>query len=93
MNKYTKFKFNKKCTIYFGLSIFLMVLLLASRAIQCSRTVLVYLFIRFARISYRRFIAIRYKFKSSTYIQEPLTIDRRGCVHRRDLNEKTVGSR
>jgi hypothetical protein len=33
-------------------------------------------------ISYRRFIAIRYKFKCSTYIQEPLVIGRRGCVQR-----------
>jgi hypothetical protein len=39
-------------------------------------------FIRFARISYRRFIAIRYKFKRSTYIQEPLIIGRRGSVRR-----------
>jgi hypothetical protein len=40
----------------------------------CSRTFSVYFFIRFARISYGRFIAIRYKFKRSTYIQEPLVI-------------------
>jgi hypothetical protein len=46
----------------------------------CSRTFLVYLFIRFARINYRRFIAMRYKFKPSTYIQEPLVIVRRGCA-------------
>jgi hypothetical protein len=46
----------------------------------CGRTFLVYLFIRFARISYRRFIATRYKLKRSTYIQEPLVIGRRGCV-------------
>jgi hypothetical protein len=34
-----------------------------------------YVFIRFARIRYRRFIPIRYKFKHSTYIQEPLVIE------------------
>jgi hypothetical protein len=39
-----------------------------------SRTFLVYLFIRFAHISYRQFTAIRYKFKLSTYIQELLVI-------------------
>jgi hypothetical protein len=35
-----------------------------------------------AHISYRQLIAIRYKFKRSTYIQEPLVIGRRGCVQR-----------
>jgi hypothetical protein len=35
---------------------------------------LVYLFTRFARISYMWFIAIRYKFKLSTYNLEPLVI-------------------
>jgi hypothetical protein len=40
----------------------------------CGQTFLVYLFIRFARISYRRFIAICYKFKHSTYIVEPRVI-------------------
>jgi len=48
----------------------------------CSRTFLVYLFIRFTCISYRRFIAIRYKFKLSAYVQEPLVIYGRGCVWR-----------
>jgi hypothetical protein len=48
----------------------------------CSWTLLVYLFMRFAAISYRRFIAIRYKFKRSTHIQELLVIGRRGCVQR-----------
>jgi len=48
----------------------------------CSRTFLVYLFIRFARISYGRFIAVRYTFKLSTYVQEPLVIGRRGFVQR-----------
>jgi len=45
---------------------------------NCSRTFLVYLFLRFSGISYRRFIAIHYKFKLSTYVQEPLVIGRRG---------------
>jgi len=45
-----------------------------------SRTFLAYLFIRFACISYGRFIAIHCKFKLSMYIQEPLVIGRRGCV-------------
>jgi hypothetical protein len=52
-----------------------------------SRTLLLYLFIRFARISYGRFIAIRYHFKRSTYIQEQLV--KGGVMHReseRDLN-------
>jgi hypothetical protein len=33
-----------------------------------------------AVLSYGWFIAIRYKFKLSAYVQEPLVIDRRGCV-------------
>ena len=48
--------------------------------------------IRFARISYRQFIAIRYKFKLSTYVQEWLVRGRRGC-EQRDLNEEMVSSR
>ena len=50
--------------------------------ICCRRTFLVYLFITFARIIYARFIAMRYKYKLSTDIQEPLVIGRRGCVQR-----------
>jgi hypothetical protein len=50
--------------------------------IICSRTFLVYLFITFAHISYGRFIAMHYKFNLSTYVQEPLVVDRRGCVQR-----------
>jgi hypothetical protein len=50
--------------------------------IRCSRNVLVCLFNRFAPISYGQFIAIRYKFKRSTYNQEPLVIGRRGVVQR-----------
>ena len=42
----------------------------------------VYLFIRFACISYRRFIAIRCQFRPSTYVQIQLVIGRRGCVQR-----------
>jgi len=48
----------------------------------CNRKFLLYLFIRSAHVSYRRFIAIRYKFKLSTCVQEPLVIGRRGCVQR-----------
>jgi hypothetical protein len=40
-----------------------------------------------AGLSYGRFIAIRYKFKLSTYIQEPLVAGRRGA-----LNGQTVSS-
>jgi hypothetical protein len=47
-----------------------------------AETFLVYLFIRFARISYGRFIAISYKFKLSTYIQEPMVTGRRVCTQR-----------
>jgi hypothetical protein len=58
---------------------------------NCKRTVLVYLFVMFDRISYGRFTAVGYKFKRPTYIQEPLVIGRRSTE--RDLNEKTVSSR
>ena len=40
----------------------------------CSRTSLVYLFIRLACVSYGRFIAISYKFKLSTYFDILLTV-------------------
>jgi len=43
---------------------------------------LVYLFIRFVRISYGRFTAIRYKLKLSTYVQEPLVTGSRGYLQR-----------
>ena len=46
----------------------------------CSRTFLVWLFIRFAGISYGQFIAICYKSKLSMCVQEPLMIGRTGCV-------------
>jgi len=46
----------------------------------CSRSLLVYLFNRFAYISYGRFIALPYKYKLPTYVQEPLVMGRRGCV-------------
>ena len=48
----------------------------------CSRAFLVYLFLRLAHISYGRFIGIRYNFKLSTYVQEPLLIGRSGCGQR-----------
>jgi hypothetical protein len=57
----------------------------------CSQTFLEYLCIRVAHISYGQFIAICYKFKRSTYIQEPLAIE--GDVCREILNVKTVSSR
>ena len=44
--------------------------------------ILLYLFIRFARINYGWFTAISYKFNLSTYVQEQLVIGRRGCVQR-----------
>jgi hypothetical protein len=53
----------------------------------CTRTLLVYLFIRFARISYGRFIATRYNFKRSTYIQEPLVIG--GVEYRERFKRET----
>jgi len=49
-------------------------------------------FIRFARISYGRFIAIHYMYNLSTYVQEPFVIGRRGCTGR-DLNEEGVNGR
>jgi hypothetical protein len=66
-----KFQENKAVSIRYALS-----------SKPCSRTLLVYLFIRLARISYGLFIAIRYKFKLSTYILEPLVIGRRGFIER-----------
>jgi len=50
--------------------------------IRCSQTFLVYLFLRFASISYGRFIAICCKFNLSTYVQELLVIGRRGFMGR-----------
>ena len=49
-----------------------------------------YLFIRFACISYGRFIAMRYNFKLSTCIQEPLVIGGRGCVQREISTRKRL---
>jgi hypothetical protein len=48
--------------------------------------------IRFAGVSHRRFMAIRYKFNLVTYVQRPLVIDRRGGTDR-NLNQITAGSR
>jgi hypothetical protein len=45
-----------------------------------------------ACLSYRLFIATRYKFKLLTYIQEPLALVRRGYLQR-DLNGETVSGR
>jgi len=57
-----------------------------------SRTFFMYFFIRFAVITYGRFIVICYKFKLSTYVQ---TIGDRyeGLYTERDLNKETVSSR
>jgi hypothetical protein len=49
---------------------------------------LVYLFIRFAHISYRWFMDIRYKFKRSTYILEQLVV---GEVEYRDRLKQENG--
>jgi hypothetical protein len=54
----------------------------------CSRTLLVYLVIKFVHISYRRFIAIRYKFKLSTYIKQPVGIGMGGGVSRGRFRQK-----
>jgi hypothetical protein len=56
---------------------------------HCSQTFLVYLFLRFASISYGRFVAIHCKLNLSSYVQELLVIGRRGCTGR-DLNEKRL---
>jgi hypothetical protein len=53
--------------------------------------ILVYLFIRFAGVSYGRFMVMRYKFNLSTYVQEPLVIARRGCTGRH-LKEETLAA-
>ena len=58
----------------------------------CSWIFLVYLFIWCACISYGRFIAISYKFKLSTYVQEPLVIGRRGCVQREISTRKQLAA-
>ena len=48
----------------------------------CSRTCLVYLFVRFDGVSYGRFIAMHNKFKLAMHVQELLVVGRRGCVQR-----------
>ena len=44
---------------------------------DCFRVV-----IRFAGVSYRRFMVMRYKFDLVTYVQRPLVINRRGDTER-----------
>jgi len=39
---------------------------------------LIYLFVRFAGLSYGRLIAVRFGFDLSTYVSEPLVIGGRG---------------
>ena len=48
----------------------------SSEANSCSWTFFVYLFITFAHSSYGRFTAIRYNFKLSTYVHEPVAVGR-----------------
>ena len=36
-------------------------------------------FLRFAGVSYGRFMPMRYKFNLPTYVQQPLAINRKGC--------------
>ena len=50
-----------------------------------------YLFLRFAGVSYGQFMAMRYKFNLSTYVQEPFAMGRRGCTGR-DLNEERLAA-
>jgi hypothetical protein len=50
------------------------------------------LFLMFACVSYGRFIAIRYKFNLSMFVQEPLVMVTRSCVQREILNGEMVGS-
>jgi len=47
---------------------------------------------RFAGISYGGFIAIYYRFKWSTYVQEPLVIGRRDCVQRDIYTRKRLAA-
>jgi hypothetical protein len=56
----------------------------------CSRSFSIV--IRFAGVSYGRFVAMCYKFNLVMYIQGPLVVDRRGGTER-DLNKITAGSR
>ena len=51
----------------------------------------IYLFLRFAGVSYGRFMAMRYKFNLSTYVQEPLVIGEKGCAGR-DLKAETLAA-
>ena len=54
----------------------------SKRRLRCSRTFSYICLLGLLAISYRRFIAIRSKFKLSTYVQEMLVVGRRGCVQR-----------
>jgi hypothetical protein len=74
LNKNVAFQFNETHVVFYTIQINSRFEATRVIYIYCSRILLVYLFIRFARISYGRFIAMRYNFKLSTYIQEPLVI-------------------
>jgi hypothetical protein len=52
-----------------GLSVHHRELKTVHTAVGCSRTFFIYLFLRFAGVSYERFIAVRFGFNLSTYIQ------------------------
>jgi hypothetical protein len=83
----------KYCYLVFILLFLLVFFLDGILVIDCCRKFLYICLLGTAsvRVSYGRFIAIRYKFEFTTHIQEPLVRVRRGCVER-DLNDKTVSS-
>jgi hypothetical protein len=56
----------------------------------CSRTFLIYLFLRFAGVSYGQFIAVHFGFNLQRIFR---TVGDRSGVWERDLKGKTVGSR
>jgi len=47
--------------------------------VTCSQTFFIYLFLRFAGVSYGRFIAVRFGFTVNVY-SEPLVMGRRGEI-------------
>ena len=59
--------------------------------IYCSRTFLIYLFIRIAGVSYGRFIAVRFGFNLLTYSQNRLW-EVGWVLRERDLNKKRLAA-
>jgi len=57
----------------------------------CSHTFVEYLFLRFACVSYGRFMVKGCNFNLSTYVEELLVTGRRGCMGR-DLNEEMLAA-